>query len=135
MTADVEVHVRGEFSDAELNGLHADAFDHDVLPVPWNERVSAHSLTWLVARCGGVFVGFINVIGDGGAHAVALDTCVSPSLQGRGIGRSLVEAAAQEAQRLGCHWLHVDYEPHLVRFYEGSCGLRPTNAGLLRLSS
>ncbi|GEL98974.1 hypothetical protein [Cellulomonas terrae] len=29
--------------------------------------------------------------------------------------------------------LHADYEPGLVDFYEGACGLRHTEAGLLRL--
>ena len=66
--------------------------------------------------------GSCNVIGDGGAHAILLDTCVAPDVQGRGTGRALVAAAAAEARRAGCQWLHADYEPHLVDFYERACG-------------
>jgi len=47
--------------------------------------------------------------------------------------RALVAAAADEARRAGCHWQHADYEPHLVAFYEEGCGLRHTEAGLVRL--
>ena len=35
----------------------------------------------------------------------------------------------------GCEWLHVDFEDHLGPFYFGCCGLRPTNAGLIRLGA
>ena len=31
-------------------------------------------------------------------------------------------------------WLHVDFEPHPRNFY-GQCGFRPTEAGLMHLSS
>jgi hypothetical protein len=33
----------------------------------------------------------------------------------------------------GCEWLHVDFEDHLCPFHFGSCGFRPTNAGLIAL--
>jgi hypothetical protein len=33
----------------------------------------------------------------------------------------------------GCQWLHVDFEDYLRPFYVGSCGFRPTNAGLMPL--
>ena len=73
------------------------------------------------------------MISDGGVHAILLDTCVASDLHGRGVGRALVRSAADEARRSGCHWLHADYEPHLVDFYEGACGLKHSEAGLLRL--
>ncbi|GAA0221995.1 hypothetical protein GCM10009539_03960 [Cryptosporangium japonicum] len=66
-------------------------------------------------------------------HAVLLDTAVHPEYQRRGVGARLVSEAAAAAAELGCHWLHVDYEPHLATFYEQSCGMRPTSAAVLRL--
>ena len=122
-------------SDQELNELHAAAFGHEIAAVPWMERLKRHSLFWVTARRQGALIGFVNVIGDGGAHAVLLDTCVHPHAQGEGIGRALVRSAADEAERLGCQWLHADYEPDLVDFYERVSGLRHTEAGLLRLGS
>lgn len=78
-------------------------------------------------------IGFVNVIGDGGAHAVLLDMIVDPAAQHQGVGRRLVEEASEAARQLGCRWLHVDYEPALAAFYEQTCGFRRTPAGLLRL--
>ena len=45
---------------------------------------------------------------------------------------ALVEALVQEAERCGCHWVHVDFEPQVAGFYE-RCGFRGTAAGLIRL--
>ncbi len=129
----VDVQVSGALLDEELNELHAAAFEHGLATMPWTDRLKRHSLTWVTARCESRLCGFVNVIGDGGAHAILLDTCVAPELQGHGIGRAVVRAAAYEAQRLGCHWLHADYEPELVTFYERACGMRSTAAGLLQL--
>ena len=130
---DIELTVRGELTDPELDTLHADAFGGPITATPWRERLAAHSLSWVTARLDGRLVGFVNVIGDGGVHAILLDTCVAPDVQGRGTGRALVAAAAEEALRSGCQWLHADYEPHLVNFYERACGLQHSEAGLLRL--
>ncbi|RHA38836.1 GNAT family N-acetyltransferase [Cellulomonas rhizosphaerae] len=130
---DAELQVRGELTDAELDALHAEAFGHPPEPTPWRQRLADHSLTWITARLDGRLVGFVNVIGDGGAHAILLDTCVAPDLHGHGLGRALVQGAADEARRAGCEWLHADYEPGLVDFYERGCGLRHSEAGLVRL--
>ena len=130
---DIELRVAGELTDPELDALHAAAFRHPVTQTPWRQRLAARSLTWVTARLDGRLVGFVNVIGDGGVHAILLDTCVAPDVQGRGTGRALVAAAAEEARRAGCQWLHADYEPHLVDFYERACGLQHSEAGLLRL--
>ncbi|GAA0281464.1 GNAT family N-acetyltransferase [Cryptosporangium japonicum] len=77
-------------------------------------------------------VGFVDVIGDGGVHAVLLDTAVRPGHRRRGVGARLVSEAATAAARLGCHWRHVDYEPHLATFYEQAWEMRPTSAARLR---
>ena len=99
---------------------------------PWNLRLHHHSLTWVEAYADGVLVGFVNVTWDGGVHAFLLDTCVDPGRRGEGIGAALVRRATDAAREAGCTWLHVDFEPHLERFY-ARCGFSPTAAGLLRL--
>nr|WP_269813397.1 GNAT family N-acetyltransferase [Ornithinimicrobium sediminis] len=101
--------------------------------VPWSKRLKRHSICWVTAHRGDQLVGFVNVIGDGGAHAVLLDTVVLPSVQRQGIGTALVTRAVDEARSLGCQYLHVDYEPEAADFYERVCGFQPTAAGLIRL--
>jgi GNAT superfamily N-acetyltransferase len=96
-------------------------------------RVLARSLCWVTAHDQSKLVGFVNVAWDGGLHAFLLDTAVHPGVGRQGLGTALVKRAAQEAARLGAHWLHVDYEPHLESFYQG-CGFTATGAGLLRLT-
>jgi GNAT superfamily N-acetyltransferase len=130
----IALRARGQLVDAELEALHASAFGHPITATPWRRRLATHSLTWITARLDERLVGFVNVIGDGGVHAVLLDTCVAAGMRGRGVGQALVAAAAEDARRAGCHWLHADYEPHLIGFYEGACGMRHTEAGLLRLN-
>ncbi len=44
-----------------------------------------------------------------------------------------VRAAAVEAARAGCTWLHVDFGPHLRPFHCDVCGFRFTDAALLHL--
>jgi GNAT superfamily N-acetyltransferase len=92
-----------------------------------------HSLCWVSAHVGERLVGFVNVAWDGGARAFLLDTSVHPELQRRGIGRSLVRCAADEARELGAEWLHVDYEPQYAEF-DRRCGFRPALAGAMHLT-
>jgi GNAT superfamily N-acetyltransferase len=91
-------------------------------------------LTHVGAYVGGRLVGFVKLAWDGGDHAFVLDTTVHPDHQRRGIGRRLVERAAEIARRSGVEWLHIDYEPALEGFY-ARCGFRPTPAGLMRLKA
>ncbi len=127
-------HLSATVDDAALSRLHHRAFGSaSTAVVPWSERLSRYSLFWVSATEAEDIVGFVNVIGDGGAHAVVLDTVVSPEMQGRGIGKQLIEIAATEARARGCHWLHVDFEPRLAGFYVDVCGFRATTSGLRRL--
>jgi GNAT superfamily N-acetyltransferase len=120
--------------DVALSALHARAFGEDPDTVtPWSRRLAEHALTWVGAFDGERLTGFVQVCWDGGSHAFLLDTVVDPGRQHEGIGGRLVEAAAAGARAAGCEWLHVDFEPHLSRFYLDGCGFRPTEAGLLRL--
>jgi GNAT superfamily N-acetyltransferase len=124
---------RGEFQNAEVNALHADAFDHPVLEDDWSGQVRKHSLGWVCARQADELVGFVNVAWDGGVHAFILDTIVTTKAGRQGIGTQLVAVAVAEARAAGCEWLHVDFDDHLRAFYFDACGFTPTNAGLIAL--
>ena len=124
---------RGAFTSAELNVLHAEGFEHDLLDWDWRGQVERHSLGWVTAREDGELVGFVNVAWDGGSHAFVLDTLVPVRARRRGIGVELVRAAECEARAAGCEWLHVDFEDYLRAFYFDACGFTPTNAGLIEL--
>jgi GNAT superfamily N-acetyltransferase len=130
----VELRVRAPVDDGELSALHARSFDADAVVVPWSARLERHSLLWVSAEDAGRLVGFANVIGDGGRHAVLLDVVVDPAHQRQGIGTRMVESAASTAREAGCEWLHVDYEAGLADFYLRACGFDRTAAGLRRLT-
>jgi GNAT superfamily N-acetyltransferase len=127
---------RGTFTDAEVSGLHAQAFGSRSFDAPrdWNQRLLAHSLGWVVARDDDDLVGFVNVVWDGLTHAWLQDTMVAERARGIGIGKRLVALARDQSRHAGCAWLHVDYEDHLRHFYEAACGFTPTNAGLIALA-
>ncbi|MCT8990239.1 GNAT family N-acetyltransferase [Chelativorans sp. SCAU2101] len=117
-------------SNAALNELWRAAWDdaeeRDFSPV------LQRSLAHIGAYCGERIIGFVNIAWDGGRHAFLLDPCVHPDFRRQGIGTVLVREAARCASERGAHWLHVDFEPHLERFYAG-CGFLATKAGLIRL--
>jgi GNAT superfamily N-acetyltransferase len=127
---------RGDFENAELHVLHAEAFDTPVFDEAewnWRELVRAHSLGWVVARDGERLVGFVNVLWDGLVHAWIQDTMVASAARNRGVGTELVAHARDRARDAGCEWLHVDFDDGLEEFYLGACGFRRTNAGLIAL--
>lgn len=137
MTAspEVEFQISAAIDDPVLSRLHHRAFGSDsTSAIPWASRLANHSLLWVTARDESGLIGFVNVISDGGVHAVILDTVVDPERQGEGVGRGLVEVAASAVRQAGCHWLHVDFEASRSGFYLGACGFRPTSAGLRRLT-
>ena len=132
----IQLVPRFPVDDRLLSALHARAFGADPAVVrPWAQRLERHALTWIGAFDGATLVGFVQVCWDGGSHAFLLDTAVHPDRQHQGIGARLVAAAADAVRAAGCEWLHVDFEPHLERFYLDGCGFRRTDAGLLRLAS
>lgn len=108
-------------------------FGYAAQGIDWRGRLDRRSLGWVCAHDGAALVGFVNVLGDGGAHAVLLDTVVAQQFRGHGVGTALVAAALAGARAAGCRWLHVDYEPDLAPFYLEACGFRPTAAGLIAL--
>ena len=128
--ADLVYLVSPRLTNEELNALHDATWeDHarrDFRPV------LSRSLAFVCAYHEGRLVGFVNLAWDGGEHAFILDTLVHPEFRRRGIGRELVTRAVAEAGERGLKWVHVDFEPHLQKFYE-QCGFRNTAAGLIRL--
>jgi ribosomal protein S18 acetylase RimI-like enzyme len=88
---------RGPVANAELNALHAEGFGHSLREEDWEDQLARHSLGWVVARNGDGLVGFVNVAWDGGTHAFLLDPVVAVGHRGRGLGKALVQAAADGA--------------------------------------
>ncbi|GAB2957458.1 GNAT family N-acetyltransferase [Saccharothrix stipae] len=129
----IEYEWRGRFDNPEVNGLHAEEFDHRPLDDDWWGQVTRHSLGWVTARRDGHLIGFVNVAWDGAIHAFVLDTLVTAPERRHGVGRHLVATAVDGARAAGCEWLHVDFDDHLKPFYFDSCGFQPTNAGLIAL--
>jgi GNAT superfamily N-acetyltransferase len=130
-------HWRGDFTNHEVNLLHAEAFGTKVFGESewnWVQLVQQHSLGWVVARDGTILVGFVNIVWDGLVHAWLQDTMVAAVARGQGIGTRLVDHARRGAQAAGCEYLHVDFEDHLAAFYYGACGFQPTSAGVLDLN-
>jgi GNAT superfamily N-acetyltransferase len=128
---------RGEFANAEVNELHAEAFKTRVFDETewnWQDLTERHSLGWITARDGGRLVGFVNVLWDGLVHAWIQDLMVARSARRRGIGVALVAASRDGAREAGCECLHVDFEDHLRDFYFSACGFKPTNGGLIELA-
>jgi GNAT superfamily N-acetyltransferase len=124
---------RGDFTNQELNALHAEAFAHPPLEIDWIGQVQAHSLGWVTARDDGDLIGFVNIAWDGGIHAFLLDTVVRARKARQGIGTRLVAMAAAEARAAGCEWLHVDFDDENKPFYLDACGFKVTAAGLMAL--
>lgn len=126
----VKICINADVTNEALNALFAASWPNyhpkDFRPV------LAHSLVYVCAYQEQQLIGFVNVAWDGGVHAFILDTTVHPLAQRRGVGQQLVQSAAIAAREKGCHWLHVDYEPHLEAFYQ-QCGFAPTCAGVLQL--
>ena len=123
----------GEFTNDEVNRLHAEGFHHRVLEDDWVGQLARHSLGWVTARDGEALVGFVNVAWDGAVHAFILDTLAARTHARQGIGTELVGVATDQARAAGCEWLHVDFDDDLREFYFGACGFAPTNAGLIPL--
>ncbi len=129
----VDFRWRGTFENAEVNLLHADAFQHGPLDDDWRRMVDRHSLGWVTARDPEGLVGFVNLPWDGGVHAWIQDTMVAMRRRRQGIGNRLVKIAVAQARYAGCEWLHVDFDDELGPFYYDACGFSETSAGLMDL--
>jgi ribosomal protein S18 acetylase RimI-like enzyme len=130
----VEYTWRGSFISDEVEKLHAECFGREPL-FEWNwfRQVEEHSLGWVCARIGATLVGWVNVAWDGGVHAFLIDVIVDPQHRRQGIATEVVRVATEHSRAGGCEWLHVDFDPHLTRFYWNACGFTPTDAGVIAL--
>ena len=54
--------------------------------------------------------------GDGGGRL--LQMAVEADLQGKGVGRTLVQRLEEEVTRQEIHWIHLHARDHAVGFYE-----------------
>jgi GNAT superfamily N-acetyltransferase len=136
--SDVSYLWRAEFSSAEANRLHAEAFGTRLFTDQewdWSALVDRHSLGWVTARSGADLVGFVNVVWDGLVHAWIQDVMVGVAARRQGVGSGLVRAARVEARDAGCEWLHVDFDAKLAPFYIDACGFSPATAGLIHLAA
>jgi GNAT superfamily N-acetyltransferase len=133
-----EIQWRGDFTNSEVNTLHAEAFEtrvYDESEWNWVELTKRHSLGWVTARQGETLVGFVNVLWDGLVHAWIQDLMVAEEARRQGIGVAMVNEVRRQARAAGCEFLHVDFDDDLRTFYYDACGFRPTNAGLIDLSN
>ena len=120
-------------SNAQMNELSRAAWGGDEDATDFSDILS-RSLAHVGAYDGERLIGFVNVAWDGGIHAFILDTAVHPDFRRQGIATRLVKEATNLARQRGAEWLHVDFEPHLEKFY-ADCGFRPTLAGLIDLQA
>jgi len=127
------VEWRGSFTNAELNALHAECFEHRLMDDDWWGQVNRFSLGWVCVRQSEKLVGFVNVAWDGGVHAFILDTMVAKEFRRQGIAKRMIEEAVSRSRQAACEWLHVDFESALRQFYFDACGFQSTAAGLIRL--
>jgi ribosomal protein S18 acetylase RimI-like enzyme len=132
MNHNVQIIEKPDLSDTELNDLFSASWTSHT-PRAFGP-VLRRSLTYFGAYQDSRLVGFVNVAGDGGAHAFLLDPTVLPASRRRGVGLALVAAAVKASAASGADWLHVNYEAALDHFYRRA-GFRPTQAGLIRLSA
>jgi ribosomal protein S18 acetylase RimI-like enzyme len=126
----IDYRVNPDIRNEDLNRLFASAWEnhHDSDFTP----IHARSLCYICAYDENGLVGYVNVAWDGDFHGFILNTTVHKDAQRQGIGRALVQHAADAARERGIEWLHVDFEPHLLSFYR-ACGFRHTEAGLMNL--
>ncbi|TAK24004.1 MAG: N-acetyltransferase [Chloroflexota bacterium] len=101
---------------------------------PWTDFESElpYCLLHVCAYDGEHLIGFVKLAWDGGVHGFILEPVVRPDYRRRGVGTRLIGEAVAAADAHGLHWLHVDFEPGLLPFYQ-RCGFQPTDAGLIRL--
>jgi len=94
------------------------------------DRILANSYAHFTLRENGHLVAFVNVLSDGIVDAFLLDLMVHPSMQRRGVGKALVDAAIAGLTNDGIRCIHVTFDAELERFYRG-CGFHIFKGGII----
>jgi len=94
------------------------------------DRILANSYAHFTLRENGHLVAFVNVLSDGIVDAFLLDLMVHPSIQRRGVGKALVDAAIAGLTNDGIRCIHVTFDAELERFYRG-CGFHIFKGGII----
>ena len=127
----IDYRISPDVSNEKLNELFsAVREDHTFEDM---SGILKRSLLYICAFHRQKLVGFVYLVWDGGEHVFVLGTIVHPDFRRRGIGVQTVKEAIKAAAKHNIKWIHVDFEPHLQRFYD-RCGFRHTNAGVIEFS-
>ncbi len=127
----ISYHINPPVDNALLDELYFVAWPHHQRGYDFAAEL-AHNLLWVYGYADTRLIGFVRLAWDGGIHGFLLEPTVHPDFRRQGIGVQLVKTIVDAARERGIEWVHVDYEPHLIGFYE-QCGFRSTHAGLLNL--
>merc|ERR1712218_396622 len=73
---------------------------------------------------GELIVGVVSVYLTDKGDAIFRKLAVAPEVQGRGIGSTLVRAAAEEAKDAGCSRLYCHVRPNMEQYYVRKLGFR-----------
>jgi ribosomal protein S18 acetylase RimI-like enzyme len=117
-------------SNKALNDLYQSAWPHHKL-MDFSQELD-HSFIHITAYDDTRLVGFVKLIWDGGQHGFVLEPTVHKDYQHNGIGTELLRQLIDESKRRNLTWLHVDFEPHLLKYYR-NVGFVHTEAGLFNL--
>jgi hypothetical protein len=105
------INWRGAFTSAEVNALHAEAFEtriYDKLEWNWAELVYHNCLASVVARDGADLVGFVNVLWDGLVHAWQQNVMIASRAGTRASVPSWSVRPGTAPKAAGCDYLHLD---------------------------
>lgn len=95
------------------------------------EKVLQQHYAYYTARDpDGRLIGYLSVLSDGIADAFLLDLMVHPLWRRRGIGRQLVQRAAEDVEAAGIRCLQVTFSPGLEGFY-AACGFHLIKGGII----
>ncbi|WP_421788495.1 GNAT family N-acetyltransferase [Hyphobacterium sp.] len=101
-----------------LTGLEARAFaPADRFPRRNLRRLLASTSAWLgLCESAGAAAGSVIVLFREGSRVARLySLAVDPAFAGRGVGRALISAAAEEARQRGCLWMRLEVRASNVR--------------------
>ncbi len=127
----ITYNISTPLSNKILNALYRSAWPNHK-EMDFTQELT-HAFFYVTAHDGEKCIGFVKVIWDGGQHGFILEPTVHPDYQRQGIGTQLLEQLKKEGKKRNLVWLHVDFHPHLLKYYRNA-GFLHTEAGLLNLN-